>query len=147
MSAFAKFTMITSNAVSATAFYVGVYTMWLKRRSSQNIVIGGAAGAFPPMIGWAAVTGHLDLAPIVLFLLTRSLVKNALAPRVLVTIIYATAILLLSFILNGLMTKAAVFALSLSAFLWVTWSWTFTSSQRLRVRSWLKHAPVLAYLR
>ena len=50
-------------------FYFFVYTVWLKRRTSQNIVIGGAAGAFPPMIGWAAVTGHLDLAPIVLFLL------------------------------------------------------------------------------
>ena len=49
-------------------FYVFVYTMWLKRRTPQNIVIGGAAGAFPPMIGWAADTGHLALAPIVLFL-------------------------------------------------------------------------------
>ena len=43
-------------------FYVFVYTIWLKRRTPQNIVIGGAAGAFPPMIGWAAVTGHIDLA-------------------------------------------------------------------------------------
>lgn len=50
------------------AFYVGIYTMWLKRRTPQNIVIGGAAGAFPPMIGWAAVTGDVTLAPIVLFL-------------------------------------------------------------------------------
>ncbi len=54
---------------SAILFYVLVYTMWLKRRTPQNIVIGGAAGAFPPMIGWAAETGHLGLAPIVLFLL------------------------------------------------------------------------------
>jgi protoheme IX farnesyltransferase len=54
---------------STILFYVFVYTMWLKRRTPQNIVIGGAAGAFPPMIGWAAVTGHLALAPIVLFLL------------------------------------------------------------------------------
>ena len=54
---------------SAILFYVFVYTMWLKRRTPQNIVVGGAAGAFPPMIGWAAVTGHLALAPIVLFLL------------------------------------------------------------------------------
>jgi heme o synthase len=53
----------------ASAFYVFVYTMWLKRRTPQNIVIGGAAGAFPPMIGWAAVTGRIDLAPIFLFLL------------------------------------------------------------------------------
>ena len=50
-------------------FYVFVYTIWLKRRTPQNIVIGGAAGAFPPMIGWAAVTGHVSLAPIMLFLL------------------------------------------------------------------------------
>ena len=48
-------------------FYVVVYTMWLKRRTSQNIVIGGAAGAFPPLIGWAAVTGDITLVPIILF--------------------------------------------------------------------------------
>ncbi len=51
----------------ATAFYVFVYTVWLKRRTPQNIVIGGAAGAFPPMIGWAAVTGDVSLMPILLF--------------------------------------------------------------------------------
>lgn len=49
------------------AFYVFVYTMWLKRRTPQNIVIGGAAGAFPPMIGWAAVTGDISLASVLLF--------------------------------------------------------------------------------
>jgi len=48
-------------------FYVFVYTMWLKRRTPQNIVIGGAAGAFPPMIGWAAVTGEVGIGSIVLF--------------------------------------------------------------------------------
>jgi protoheme IX farnesyltransferase len=48
-------------------FYAVVYTMWLKRSTPQNIVIGGAAGAFPPMIGWAAVTGSLSLEPLVLF--------------------------------------------------------------------------------
>ncbi len=48
-------------------FYVFVYTMWLKRRTPQNIVIGGAAGAFPPVIGWAAVTGSVDLIPLLLF--------------------------------------------------------------------------------
>ena len=53
----------------ATAFYVFVYTMWLKRRTPQNIVIGGAAGAFPPMIGWAAVTGDISLASVALFAL------------------------------------------------------------------------------
>jgi protoheme IX farnesyltransferase len=50
-------------------FYVVVYTMWLKRWTPQNIVIGGAAGAFPPMIGWAAVTGGISLEPVVLFLI------------------------------------------------------------------------------
>jgi protoheme IX farnesyltransferase len=54
-------------AVSATLFYVFVYTMWLKRTSSQNIVIGGAAGAVPVLVGWSAVTGSLGLAPLVLF--------------------------------------------------------------------------------
>ncbi len=48
-------------------FYVVVYTMWLKRRTPQNIVIGGAAGAFPPLIGWAAATGDVTLVPILLF--------------------------------------------------------------------------------
>jgi protoheme IX farnesyltransferase len=51
------------------AFYLFVYTMWLKRRTPQNIVIGGAAGAFPPMIGWAAVTGTVSIESIVLFLI------------------------------------------------------------------------------
>jgi heme o synthase len=50
-------------------FYVLVYTVWLKRRTPQNIVIGGAAGAFPPMIGWAAVTGDMTLLPLLLFAL------------------------------------------------------------------------------
>ncbi len=48
-------------------FYVFVYTIWLKRRTAQNIVIGGAAGAFPPMIGWAAVTGSVSMESLVLF--------------------------------------------------------------------------------
>ena len=50
-------------------FYVLVYTMWLKRRTPQNIVIGGAAGAFPPMIGWAAATGSVSLDSVTLFLI------------------------------------------------------------------------------
>jgi len=50
-------------------FYVFVYTIWLKPRTAQNIVIGGAAGAFPPMIGWAAVTGDVAALPIALFML------------------------------------------------------------------------------
>jgi len=51
------------------AFYVFVYTMWLKRATPQNIVIGGAAGAIPPMIGWAAATGGVSLEPFILFLI------------------------------------------------------------------------------
>jgi heme o synthase len=54
---------------STIAFYVVVYTMWLKRSTPQNIVIGGAAGALPPMIGWASVTGDVALEPFVLFLI------------------------------------------------------------------------------
>jgi protoheme IX farnesyltransferase len=54
-------------AVSATLFYVFVYTLWLKRTSSQNIVIGGAAGAVPVLVGWAAVTNSLSWTPVVLF--------------------------------------------------------------------------------
>jgi protoheme IX farnesyltransferase len=54
-------------AVSATAFYVFVYTMWLKRSTTQNIVIGGAAGAVPVLVGWSSVTNQIPLAPIILF--------------------------------------------------------------------------------
>jgi protoheme IX farnesyltransferase len=54
-------------AVSATLFYVFVYSLWLKRTSKQNIVIGGAAGAMPVLVGWAAVTNSLGWAPVVLF--------------------------------------------------------------------------------
>lgn len=54
-------------ALGGLLFYVFVYTIWLKRSSPQNIVIGGAAGAFPPLVGWAAVTGRIDLAAIYLF--------------------------------------------------------------------------------
>jgi protoheme IX farnesyltransferase len=50
-------------------FYVFIYTMWLKRSTPQNIVIGGAAGAFPPVVGWAAVTGDVSLAPVLMFLI------------------------------------------------------------------------------
>jgi heme o synthase len=54
-------------ALSATLFYVFVYTLWLKRTSTQNIVIGGAAGAVPVLVGWAAVTNQLAVAPFVMF--------------------------------------------------------------------------------
>ncbi len=66
---------IAVNAASAAllaltiGFYLVIYTMWLKRRTPQNIVIGGAAGAFPPMIGWAAVTGAVSVESIVLFMI------------------------------------------------------------------------------
>jgi protoheme IX farnesyltransferase len=53
----------------AILFYVGVYTMWLKRQTPQNIVIGGAAGALPPVIGWAVATGDVGLEPFILFLI------------------------------------------------------------------------------
>jgi protoheme IX farnesyltransferase len=51
------------------AYYLFIYTMWLKRRTPQNIVIGGAAGAFPPMIGWAAVTGTVSIESMLMFLI------------------------------------------------------------------------------
>ena len=56
-------------ALAGFYFYVFIYTRWLKRTSPQNIVIGGAAGAFPPLVGWAAVTGSLDLTAWFLFLI------------------------------------------------------------------------------
>lgn len=55
--------------LSGITFYVFVYTIWLKPRTPQNIVIGGAAGSIPPMIGWAAITGNLSIEPIILFLI------------------------------------------------------------------------------
>ena len=55
--------------LASILFYVLVYTAWLKPRTAQNIVIGGAAGAFPPLIGWAAATGRIDLLPVLLFAL------------------------------------------------------------------------------
>ena len=74
LSAFAVFTLgIVANWAAAALlaftifFYVVIYTMWLKRATPQNIVIGGAAGAFPPMVGYVAATGHLSLSSIVLF--------------------------------------------------------------------------------
>ncbi len=56
-------------ALAGFYFYVFIYTRWLKRSSPQNIVIGGAAGAFPPLVGWAAVTGSLDVTALCLFLI------------------------------------------------------------------------------
>jgi protoheme IX farnesyltransferase len=53
----------------AAGFYIFVYTIWLKRRTPLNIVVGGAAGAFPPLIGWVAVTGQINLPAILLFLI------------------------------------------------------------------------------
>ena len=59
--------VLAASLLAFTVFvYIGVYTLWLKRRTPQNIVIGGLSGALPPAIGWAAVTGSLSLAPIVL---------------------------------------------------------------------------------
>ena len=74
LSAFSVFTLgVVTNWLAAfllaftIAFYVVVYTMWLKRWTPQNIVIGGAAGAFPPMVGWAAATGSISLESVALF--------------------------------------------------------------------------------
>jgi protoheme IX farnesyltransferase len=62
--------VVAAALLAATiAFYVLVYTVWLKRRTPQNIVIGGAAGALPPMIGWAAATGGFAIEPLLLFLI------------------------------------------------------------------------------
>jgi protoheme IX farnesyltransferase len=61
--------LTASLALAGFYFYVFIYTRWLKRRTPHNIVIGGAAGAFPPLVGWAAVTGRIDLAAIYLFLI------------------------------------------------------------------------------
>ncbi|MEO8193370.1 MAG: heme o synthase [Gemmatimonadales bacterium] len=68
---FAYFVNMISAALALAGFYfyVFVYTRWLKRTTPQNIVIGGAAGAFPPLVGWAAMTGGLDLAAVYLFLI------------------------------------------------------------------------------
>jgi protoheme IX farnesyltransferase len=60
--------LAASLAILGTLIYVFVYTIWLKRSTPQNIVIGGAAGAIPPLVGWAAVTGRLDLTALSLFL-------------------------------------------------------------------------------
>jgi protoheme IX farnesyltransferase len=59
--------MAAALSLAALLFYVFIYTTWLKRRTPQNIVIGGAAGAFPPMVGWAAVTGDIAVASAVMF--------------------------------------------------------------------------------
>ena len=68
---FGAFVNVVASALALAGFYfyVFIYTRWLKRTTPQNIVIGGAAGAFPPLVGWAAVTGSVDLAAIYLFLI------------------------------------------------------------------------------
>jgi protoheme IX farnesyltransferase len=68
---FAYFVNVLSAALALAGFYfyVFIYTRWLKRTTPQNIVIGGAAGAFPPLVGWAAMTGELDLVAVYLFLI------------------------------------------------------------------------------
>jgi protoheme IX farnesyltransferase len=56
-------------ALAGYVYYVVLYTMWLKRRTPQNIVIGGGAGAFPPLVGWAAITGHVGVPAVLMFLI------------------------------------------------------------------------------
>src|SRR5205823_9207537 len=67
----ARFTNVLAAllALAGFYFYVFVYTRWLKRTTPQNIVIGGAAGAFPPLVGWASMTGTVDLTAVYLFLI------------------------------------------------------------------------------
>src|SRR5690349_13444999 len=67
--AYAANMLTAALALAGFYFYVFVYTRWLKRSTPQNIVIGGAAGAFPPLVGWAAVTNRLDLLAVYLFLI------------------------------------------------------------------------------
>ena len=67
--AYAANVLTAALALAGFYFYVFVYTRWLKRSTPQNIVIGGAAGAFPPLVGWAAVTNRIDLLAIYLFLI------------------------------------------------------------------------------
>jgi protoheme IX farnesyltransferase len=67
--AYAANVLTAALALAGFYFYVFIYTRWLKRRTPQNIVIGGAAGAFPPLVGWAAATGSLDLTAVYLFLI------------------------------------------------------------------------------
>jgi protoheme IX farnesyltransferase len=68
---FGAFVNVVASALALAGFYfyVFVYTRWLKRTTPQNIVIGGAAGAFPPLVGWAAMTGSIDLTAVYLFLI------------------------------------------------------------------------------
>jgi len=70
LMAFAVNVMAAFLLLCAILFYVFIYTIWLKPRTPQNIVIGGAAGAFPPLIGWAAVAGDISLMPVLLFIIT-----------------------------------------------------------------------------
>jgi heme o synthase len=74
VSAFALFALAVNLlsallALAGLLYYVFIYTRWLKRTSPQNIVVGGAAGAFPPLVGWAAVTGQVSLTAVILFLI------------------------------------------------------------------------------
>jgi protoheme IX farnesyltransferase len=71
LAVFAVFVNLLSAALALAGllYYVFIYTRWLKRTSPQNIVIGGAAGAFPPLVGWAAATGHVSLTALYLFLI------------------------------------------------------------------------------
>ena len=67
--AYAANVLTAALALAGFYFYVFIYTRWLKRSTPQNIVIGGAAGAFPPLVGWAAVTNRIDLLAVYLFLI------------------------------------------------------------------------------
>jgi protoheme IX farnesyltransferase len=137
-------------AVSAIAFYVFIYTLWLKRSTVENIVIGGAAGAIPPLCGWAAVTNSLDAAPLIMFAIVflwtpphfwalaipyTDDYANAHVPMLPVThgalearrrsLVYAvvTVAISLALVLTGDVGEVylAVAALSGAVFLWLAW--------------------------
>ena len=137
-------------AVSAILFYVFVYTIWLKRSTVENIVIGGAAGAVPPLCGWAAVTGSLDAAPLIMFAIVflwtpphfwalaigyTSDYANAGVPMLPVTrgavearkrsMVYALAMVVVSLSLVVTGAVGAFYTLTAAAlgagFLWLTW--------------------------
>lgn len=142
--------LTASLAVSAILFYVFVYTLWLKRATVENIVIGGAAGAVPPLCGWAAVTNSLDAAPLIMFAIVflwtpphfwalaigyTSDYANAGIPMLPVTrgavearqrsLVYAFAMVAVSLSLYvtgdvGLFYFSAAAALG-AAFLWLSW--------------------------
>ncbi len=162
-------------AISGTVFYIVVYTLWLKRTTAQNIVIGGAAGAIPPLVGWAAVSGSLDLPAWLLFaivffwtpahfwalaLLIRDDYERAMVPMLPVTsgerattiaiLQYAAALVPLSVLLfviraAGLLYLAAALVLG-AVFLWYAVRLARSSDARRRAIARSAYVYSLLYL-